>query len=122
MSIENLPACVTCKFWSPDDEHKISGWCHHHQILADCYEGCESHKPVITSKVMTSIPIKEAVQAALYFAKYKESNLSEYCWSSDKMESEVTEQDELRGHAQLAAAARILAEEVERLRGELNNN
>jgi hypothetical protein len=63
-------------------------------------------------------PISDIVQAAIYFAKYKESNLSEYCWSSDKMEREVTEQDELRGHAQLAAAARILAEEVERLRGE----
>ena len=121
MSIENMPPCVTCQFWSPDDEHKISGWCHHHQILADSYESCESHKPVITSKVMTSIPIKEAVQAALYFAKYKESNLSEYCWSSDKMENEVTEQDKLRGHAQLAAAARILAAEVERLTKELQS-
>jgi hypothetical protein len=119
MSIENLPACVTCKFWSPDDEHKISGWCHHHQILADCYEGCESHKPVITIKVMTSIPITEAVRAALYFAKYKESNLSEYCWSSDKMEREVTDEERLRGHAQLAAAARILAAEVDRLTKEL---
>ena len=55
MSMENMPPCVKCKFWSPDDEHKISGWCHHHQILADSYESCESHKPVITSKVMTSI-------------------------------------------------------------------
>ncbi len=53
--MENMPPCVKCKFWSPDDEHKISGWCHHHQILADSYESCESHKPVITSKVMTSI-------------------------------------------------------------------
>jgi hypothetical protein len=64
-------------------------------------------------------PISDTVQAAIYFAKYKESNLSEYCWSSDKMEREVTEQDELRGHAQLAAAARILAAEVERLTKEL---
>jgi hypothetical protein len=35
------------------------------------------------------------------------------------MENEVTEQDKLRGHAQLAAAARILAAEVERLTKEL---
>jgi DUF1365 family protein len=90
-----------------------------HQIVADSDHWCERHKPVIASKVMTSIPIKEAVQAAIYFAKFKESNLSEYCWSSDKMEREVTEQDELRGHAQLAAAARILAAEVERLTKEL---
>ena len=117
--MENLPPCVTCKFWSPDDEHKISGWCHHHQILADSYESCESHKPVITSKSTPMTPISDTVQAAIYFAKYKESNLSEYCWSSDKMEREVTEQDELRGHAQLAAAARILAAEVERLTKEL---
>jgi hypothetical protein len=67
-------------------------------------------------------PISETVRAAIYFAKYKESNLSEYCWASDKMEREVTEQDELRVSPQLAAAARILAAEVERLRGELNTN
>ena len=118
MSIKKMPFCVTCKFWSPYYKQKISGWCTQHQIVADSDGWCERHKPVITTKstTMTSIPITEAVRAALYFAKYKESNLSEYCWSSDKMESEVTEQDELRGHAQLAAAARILAEEVERLR------
>ena len=114
-----MPACVKCKFWSPDDKQKIAGWCHEHQIVAESDHWCERHKPVITSKVMTSIPITEAVRAALYFARYKESNLSEYCWSSDKMEREVTDQDELRGHAQLAAAARILAEEVERLTKEL---
>jgi hypothetical protein len=118
MTIKTMPFCATCKFWSPD-EHKFSGWCTMHQIVADSDGWCERHKQVITSKVMTSIPIKEAVQAALYFAKYKESNLSEYCWASDKMEREVTEQDELRGHAQLAAAARILAAEVERLTKEL---
>jgi hypothetical protein len=117
--MENLPPCVKCKFWSPPDEKKISGWCHEHQIVTDSDGWCERHKPVITSKVMTSIPIKEAVQAALYFAKYKESTLSEYCWACDKMEREVTEQDELRGHAQLAAAARLLAAEVERLTKEL---
>jgi hypothetical protein len=88
-----------------------------HQIVADSDHWCERHKPVITSKVMTSI--SDTVQAAIYFAKYKESNLSEYCWACDKMEREVTEQDELRGHAQLAAAARILAAEVERLTKEL---
>jgi len=119
MTIKKMPFCVTCKFWSPPDEQKISGWCTQHQIIADSDHWCERHKPVITSKVMTSIPIKEAVQAALYFAKYKKSNLSEYCWASDKMEHEVTEQDDLRGHAQLAAAARILAAEVERLTREL---
>jgi hypothetical protein len=113
-----MPPCVKCKFWSPDDEHKISGWCHHHQILADSYESCESHKPVITSKVITPIPITEAVRAAIYFAKYKESTLSEYCWACDKMERELTNQDKDRVSPQLAAAARILAAEVERLRDE----
>ena len=117
--MENLPPCVKCKFWSPYYKQKISGWCTMHQIVADSDHWCERHQPVITSKVMTSIPITEAVRAAIYFAKYKESTLSEYCWSSDKMEREVTEQDELRGHAQLAAAARILAAEVERLTKEL---
>ena len=117
--MENPPPCVKCKFWAPPDERKISGWCYQHQIVADSDHWCERHKLEITTKVMTSIPIKEAVQAAIYFAKFKESNLSEYCWSSDKMEREVTEQDELRGHAQLAAAARILAAEVERLTKEI---
>ena len=119
MSIEKMPFCVTCKFWLPNDEHKITGRCQEHQIFADSDYWCERHKPVITTKVMTSIPIKEAVQAALYFAKYKESTLSEYCWASDKMEREVTDQDKGRVSPQLAAAARILAAEVERLRGEL---
>ena len=122
MSMENMPPCVKCKFWSPDDEHKISGWCHHHQILADSYESCESHKPVITSKVITPIPITEAVRAAIYFAKYKESNLSEYCWACDIIEREIIYLDQDRTSPQLAAAARILAAEVERLRQELNNN
>ena len=67
-------------------------------------------------------PISDIVQAAIYFAKFKESKLSEYCWACDKMEREVTEQDKDRVSPQLAAAARILAAEVERLRKELNNN
>jgi hypothetical protein len=121
MTIKKMPWCVTCDFWAPHDKQKISGWCPIHQIVADSDHWCERHQPVITSKVMTSIPIKEAVQAAIYFAKYRNSNLSEYCWSCDKMEREVTEQDELRGHAQLAAAARILAAEVERLTKELQS-
>jgi hypothetical protein len=62
--------------------------------------------------------IAEPVQAALYFARYKESTLSEYCWSCDKMERELTDQDKDRVSPQLAAAARILADEVERLRKE----
>ena len=60
-------------------------------------------------------PISDTVQAAIYFAKYKESTLSEYCWASDKMERELTDQDKDRVSPQLAAAARILAAEVERL-------
>ena len=68
------------------------------------------------------LPIKDAVQAALYFARYKESTLSEYCWSCDQMERELTDQDKDRVSPQLAAAARILADEVERLRAELNTN
>ena len=119
MSIENMPPCVTCQFWSQDNDHKISGWCHQHQILADSYESCASHKRVITSKVMTSIPITDALQAALYFAKYKESDLSQYCWACDIIERVITDQDREQVCSQLAAAARILAAEVERLTKEL---
>jgi hypothetical protein len=70
----------------------------------------------------TPTPITEPVQAAIYFARYKESTLSEYCWSCDKMEREITDGDRERVCSQLAAAARILADEVERLRAELNNS
>ncbi len=71
---------------------------------------------------MTPIPIKEAVQAAIYYAEFTDSNISEYCWASDKMERELTDQDKDRVSPQLAAAARILAAEVERLRGDLITN
>jgi hypothetical protein len=67
-------------------------------------------------------PISETVQAALYFAKYKESNLSQFCWACDIIEREITDQDREQVCSQLAAAARILAAEVERLRAELNTN
>jgi hypothetical protein len=79
MSIKKMPFCVTCKFWSPDDEHKITGRCHQHQIFADSDYWCERHQPVITSKSTPMTPISETVRAAIYFAKYKESTLSEYC-------------------------------------------
>ena len=69
-------------------------------------------------KATMSTPITDAVQAALYFARYKESNLSQYCWACDKMERELTDQDRERVCPQLAAAARILADEVVRLRAE----
>ena len=71
----------------------------------------------------TSInPIEEAVQAALYFARYKGSTISEYCWACYIIESEITFGDRERVCSQLAAASRILADEVVRLRAELNNN
>lgn len=67
----------------------------------------------------TSInPIKEAVQAAIYFARYKEATTLEYGWAFDIIQSEITFGDRERGYGQLAAAARILADEVERLRAE----
>jgi len=119
MSIENMPPCVTCQFWSQDTDHKISGWCHQHQILADSYESCASHKPVITSKSTTITQTTDAVRAALYFAKYKTSDLSEFCWACDIIEREITEHDREQGCSQLAAVARILAAEVERLTKDL---
>jgi hypothetical protein len=119
MTIKKMPWCATCKFWSSDDEYKITGWCHQHQIVADSDHWCERHQPVIISKVMTSTPITEAVQVALYFAKYTESTISEYCWACDKIEHEITDVDRKQVYPPLAAAARILAAEVERLTKEL---
>ena len=70
----------------------------------------------------TPTPITEPVQAAIYFAKYKGCTLLEYCWACDIIEREITDGDRERVCSQLAAAARILADEVERLRAELNTN
>jgi hypothetical protein len=117
--MENLPPCVKCKFWSPPDEQKISGWCHEHQIVADSDGWCERHKPVITSKVITSIPITEAVKAAIYFAEFTESTILEYRLACDKLELLTTDQDRLRISPLMSVAARILAAEVERLTKEL---
>ena len=106
---------MTCKFWSPPDEQKIAGWCHEHQIVTDSDHWCERHKPVITTKSTTITPISETVQAALYYAKYLDCDRSQYCWAFNKIVREVTKNDQLRETPVLAAAARILAEEVERL-------
>ena len=64
-------------------------------------------------------PISETVQAAIYYAKYTDSDVSQFCWAADKMAREVTKNDQVRETPVLAAAARILAEEVERLTKEL---
>ena len=66
--------------------------------------------------------IEEAVQAALYFAQYGKSTAEQYCWACDKIGHEITEVDRKQVYPPLAAAARILADEVVRLRAELNNN
>ena len=65
-------------------------------------------------------PITEPVQAAIYFARHKGCTLLEYCWACDIIEREITDGDRERVCSQLAATARILADEVERLRAELN--
>jgi hypothetical protein len=67
-------------------------------------------------------PISDTVQAAIYFAKYTQVDLSKYCWACDIIEREIIYLDQDRTSPPLAAAARILAAEVERLREELNNN
>ena len=71
---------------------------------------------------MSILPLKDAVQAAIFFAKHRESTLSEYCWSADKIEREIIDEDRGRVCSQLGAAARILADEVVYLRKELNTN
>ena len=69
-------------------------------------------------KTTMTTPITEPVQAAIYFARYKGCTLLEYCWACDIIEREITDGDRERVCSQLAAAARILADEVERLRAE----
>lgn len=69
-----------------------------------------------------SYPITDAVQAAIFYAEFTGSTISEYRWACDKLKPLVTDQDRLHISPQLAAAARILADEVVRLRAELDTN
>ena len=64
----------------------------------------------------TSTPITESVQAALIYVRNDYANAEQYDPASQKMQSEILNKDRGRGAPQLAAAARILADEVERLR------
>lgn len=66
-----------------------------------------------------SFPIPDAVQAAIFYAKFTDTNLSEYCWACDKIQREINDVDSDQVCPRLAAAARILADEVERLRKEM---
>ena len=74
---------------------------------------------MITSKSTTMTPISDTVQAAIYYAKYTESNLSQYCWACYKLEKERTDLDRLQRTPLMSAAVRILAAEVERLTKEI---
>ena len=90
-----------------------------HQIVADSDHWCERHKPVIASKSTIMTPISDTVQAAIYYAKYTDSDLSQYCWACYKLEKERTDLDRLQRTPLMSAAVRILAAEVERLIKEL---
>jgi hypothetical protein len=67
-------------------------------------------------------PITDAVKAALYYAKPNDLTIDELDFAYDQIAKHVTDYDRERVCSQLAAAARILADEVERLQGELNTN
>ena len=66
------------------------------------------------------LPITEAVQAAIYYAEFTDSTISEYRWACDKLKPLVTDQDRLRISPLMSVSSRILADEVERLWAELN--
>ncbi len=66
----------------------------------------------------TSTPITESVQAALIYVRNDYANAEQYDPAFQKMQNEILNKDRGRGAPQLAAAARILADEVERLRAE----
>lgn len=67
-------------------------------------------------------PIKEAVKGALYYAKPHDLTIDELDFAYDQMAKHLTDYDRERVCPQLAAAARILADEVMRLRAELDTN
>jgi len=64
----------------------------------------------------TAAQITDAVQAALYFVNYTGYNQLNFCWACDIIEREITDEDREKVCPQLAASARILADEVVRLR------
>ena len=66
--------------------------------------------------------ITDAVQAALYYAKPSSLTLVQLDFAYDQMSKHITDYDRERVCPQLAASARILADEVVRLRAELNTN
>ena len=67
-------------------------------------------------------PITNAVEAAIVFAQPVPDDLNKFCRALDRLAAELTNEDKERGNPTLAAAARILADEVVRLRAELNTN
>ena len=66
----------------------------------------------------TSFPITDAVEAAIVFAQPVPDDLNKFCRALDRLAAELTNEDKERGNPNLAAAARILADEVVRLRAE----
>ena len=64
----------------------------------------------------------DTVQAALIHANPDLYTDDEWDFAIDRLANEVTEKDREQVCPQLAAAARILADEVVRLRAELNTN
>ena len=66
--------------------------------------------------------ITDAVEAAIVFAQPVPDDLNKFCRALDRLAAELTNEDKDRGNPTLAAAARILADEVVRLRTELNTN
>ena len=64
----------------------------------------------------TPTPIEESVLAALLYVRNNYEEGEQWDLASQKMQSEILNKDRGRGAPQLAAAARILADEVERLR------
>ena len=64
----------------------------------------------------TPTPITESVLAALIYVRNDYEENGQWDLACDKIHSEILNKDRGRGAPQLAAAARILADEVERLR------
>ena len=70
----------------------------------------------------TEHPIPDTVQAALWYANPIKLTMDQWEFACHKMIDEATDEDKKQVCPQLAASARILADEVERLRAELNTN
>ena len=73
-----------------------------------------------TATMSAKPPITDTIQAALHYVNPDRLTCEQWAFANAEMDRQIIENDRNRGADQLAAASRILADEVVRLREKLN--